>query len=616
VTAARPATVRRRVALAGLSLLGAGVVAFGVMAPPERCPKVTAGDLRAAATEAADWFARNQEADGTWLYLYDAEADRAADEYNVVRHAGGVMGLYQAAAAGVPGALATADRGLGWAQDHLIERDDWAALSYQGRTATGATALLVAGLVERREATGDDRYDELLAELGRFLAAQTEPSGAVLANYDMGSRAPEPGVYSAYFTGETYWALARLHRLEPVDGWGEVADRIGAYLATRRDDAEDHWPPIPDHWAAYGLAETVAFGERPDGAPLTADEVAYAREQAGYFGSQVRWVSQRHGPWGALSRTPRIPRGGGYGVVGEALTGLWRVALSEPRLAGLRAPLAERATCIAALAARRQVDAGEATGFPNPGRAQGAWFREGETRMDDQQHALSALLRTIAIVDAAGTAPDRSAGPGDPGGVRAADSDGPAPPAPSSWLWAVALVAALNPFRAALGVPRGGDRAGGPSAARIAALGGALGAVVVLAVALAGGWLLDVLDVSDPAARLAVGALALVAGVADLVRRPPSPEPALAGWGAALVPVAVPLVLRPALVLGAVSAGADVGGGLVAAALVVATGALAGLATVPESGAGDRATRWASRLTAAVLVAASVLLVVDGILDV
>ena len=612
MTAARTGGVGGRVALAGLALAGAGALAFGVMAPPERCPSATAGDLRAAATDAVGWFARNQEPDGTWLYLYDAESDHAAADYNVVRHAGGVMGLYQAAGAGVPGALDSADRGLGWAQDHLIERDGWAALSYGGRTATGATALLVAGLVERREATGDDRHDALLAELGRFLVAQTEASGAVLADYDARSRAPVPGVYSAYYTGETYWALARLHRLGPGEGWGEVADRIGAYLATRRDAAEDHWPPIPDHWAAYGLAETVAFADRPDGEPLTEDEVEYAREQAGYFGAQVRWVSQRFGPWGALARTPHVPRGGGYGVVGEALTGLWRVAQVEPRLADLRAPLAERATCIAGLAARQQTDPTEATEFADPSRVSGAWFRDGETRMDDQQHAISALLRTIAIVEGTDAAATRSAGSPGPDGAAP-----PAPPAPSAWLWAVALVAALNPFRAALGAPRREpDRAGGRTAAAIAALGGAAGAVVVLGVALAGDGLLDLLDVSDPAARIAVGTVAAIAGAADLVRRPPPPEPALAGWAAALVPVAVPLVLRPALILAAVSAHADRGIGVVAAALVVAVAGLAAAATGPTSGAGGRALRWAARLTAAALVATSVLLVVDGVLDV
>jgi len=178
VTTRRPRSVRRRLALAGLGLLGVGVLAFGLAAPPERCPDVTAAELQASATEAADWFARNQEADGTWLYQYDAEADEVVDDYNVVRHAGGIMGLYQAAAAGVPGALESADRGFEWAEDRLVERDGWAALSHRGRTATGATALLVAGLVERREATGDDVHDELLGELGRFLAARPGP-GAV-----------------------------------------------------------------------------------------------------------------------------------------------------------------------------------------------------------------------------------------------------------------------------------------------------------------------------------------------------------------------------------------------------------------------------------------------------
>ena len=144
------------------------------------------------------------------------------------------MGLYQAAAAGLPGALRSADRGTEWALDRLLERDGWAAVAAEGETVTGATALLAAGLDVRREATGDTRYDGVLRRLGRFLVAQTEPSGAVLASYDPVRRAPVPGEYSKYYTGEAYWALARLHRTFPGEGWGEVADRIGAYLATAR----------------------------------------------------------------------------------------------------------------------------------------------------------------------------------------------------------------------------------------------------------------------------------------------------------------------------------------------------------------------------------------------
>ena len=43
---------------------------------------------------------------------------------------------------------------------------------------------------------------------------------------------------------------------------------------------------------------------------------------------------------------------------------------------------------------------GEMTFAKVPERVEGAWFRDGETRMDDQQHALAALLRTQAIVRA------------------------------------------------------------------------------------------------------------------------------------------------------------------------------------------------------------------------
>ncbi|MGH3994679.1 MAG: hypothetical protein ACRDSN_19730, partial [Pseudonocardiaceae bacterium] len=349
------------------------------------------------------------------------------------------MGLYQAAAAGLPGALRSADRGTEWALDRLVRHDGWAALAGDGRVTTGATALLVAGLVTRRDATGDTRYDDVLGRLGRFVLAQTEPSGAVLASYDPARGAPVAGEYSKYYTGEAYWALTRLHRAFPGEGWGQAANRIGAYLATSRDEVEDHWPPIPDHWAAYGVSETVEFPERGR-PPLTEDEVDYAREQAELFGIQARWLSQWHGPWGRLVRGTYEARGGWYGVVGEALTGWWLTAREEPRLADLRDPIAERATCIAGLAVTEQSDAEDAAGAVRPERVEGAWYRDGETRMDDQQHALAGLLRTIPIVEAG----------------EGSTSSGPGDDAPSGWLWAAVLALALNPARAAFGVPRAG----------------------------------------------------------------------------------------------------------------------------------------------------------------
>jgi small neutral amino acid transporter SnatA (MarC family) len=594
----RPAA---RVWRAGLLLALLIALAFVVVAPPERCPSVSAAELRASAQATVDWFVRNQESDGRWLYLYDVEANSTSSEYNEVRHAGVTMGLYQAAAAGLPGALRSADRGTEWALDRLLERDGWAALEYLERVATGSTALLAAGLVIRREATGDPRYDDVLRRLGRFLLAQTEPSGAVLAEYDPARGTPVAGEYSKYFTGEAYWALASLHRAFPPESWGEGADRIGAYLATSRDEVEDYWPPIPDHWAAYGQAETVEFPDRAR-PPLTEDELDYARRQAESFGFQARWLGQLFGPWGGLVRGSYDPRGGWYGVVGEALTGWWLTARADPRLADITDAVAERATCTAGLAVEAQSDAGDAADAARPRRVEGAWVVDGETRMDDQQHALAGLLRTIPIVQAG----QRSS---------AAGSSDPGDDEPTAWLWAAVLVLALNPARAAFGVPRAGRSR--RDVAGVAAVGGALGGLAVCAAAAVGDPLLDALDVSEPSFRVAAGIVALLAGAADLFRRPPPAEPALSGWRAALVPVAIPVVARPALLVLAVGAGAERSVLVSAGAMAVGVGLLTALAAgCSTDGPAGRVLRWAGRLLAAGLVACGVILAVDGILDV
>jgi len=587
--------IAKRLWKAGLALAIVTAFAFAVVAPPEHCPTVTAPQLRDSAQASVDWFVRNQESDGTWVYLYDADEDAIAPEYNAIRHAGVTMGLYQAAAAGLPGALRSADRGTEWALDTLYEHDGWAAVEYLSEVPTGASALLVAGLAISREATGDPRHDGALRRLGRFIVAQTEPTGAVLAQYDPDTEAPVPGEYSDYYTGEAYWALALLHRVFPDEGWGEDADRIGTYLATARDDVEDHWPALPDHWAAYGAAETVEFPERGDEA-LTEREAGYARRQAELFGSATRWVSQQAGPWGTVVRGGDKPRGGGYGVISEALTGWWLVAQREPRLAGMEGSIAERASCIAGLMVDAQSDGDDAAGSASPELVEGAWFADGETRMDDQQHALAGLLRTIPIVDAS-------------------EVSDLGPEAPSGWLWAVALILALNPARAVFGIPRAGRSS--RSTLRLAAVGGAIGGAAVCVVAALADPLLDALDASDPSFRVAAGIVAAIAGVADLFRRPPSPEPSLAGWRAALVPVAIPVVVRPALVVLALGAGADQDLFVTVGAMAVAVALLTGLAAGrPTEGAGSRVLRWAGRLLAAGLVACGIVLTIDGVLDV
>lgn len=586
---------RTLLVFAGLTT-AAGALAFGAGAPPENCPDISVADTERAAAAAVAWLVDNQQADGTWLYEYDRIGDVESDDYNIVRHAGVMSSLYQAGAGGYEGAFDSAERGLEWTLDNIVERHGWAGVTTNDTVQAGTNALAVAALAERRLFTGDDSYDELMAALGRFLASQVEPSGALLAYYDLQPDQPRPDTYSIYYTGEAYWALGRLHLQDPSAGWGATADRMGHYMATVRDDVEDIWPPLADHWSGYGLAETAAFPERPERQPLTDDELAFVRRQGGLIGQRVRSISQRFGPWGVAVRGTFTPRGGGYGVFGEGLTGLWRAAQLDDRLADERGQLGERAVCIVGLAIDAQVSAQEASAYAAPDKVEGAWFIDGLTRMDDQQHALSALLMTIPILEA--------------GAIDAGHT------APSAWLWLLVAIAALNPVRAALATPRRSGRSGRSERLAVSGLGGLLGAAGLLLVGAASGWLLDVADVSRPSIRLAAGGLLLLSAGADLIGKPPSEMASMTGRGAAVVPVAVPLFVRPAMVIAGLSVVADHGLALYAAALLVAAAVL----TISSLGAGIQgaqrvAMTWLARLLSAVAVGGSIALIAHAVFD-
>jgi hypothetical protein len=396
-----PRAVRRRLLGAALSwviVLGAVRV---VVALPEHCPAVSESSVRRAAVEAVGWLERNQLDDGRWLYRYDRAADEAIDDYNTVRHAGVVMSLYQAHAEGVPGALGVADRGVEWAEANLVVHDDWVAVEpSSNRVTTGAAALLVAGLAERRLVTGDELHDELMRALGRFLLVHVEPSGAVIESWNRREQRPDHGRYSPFFTGEVYWALALMHEVFPDEGWDEPAQRIGHYIATERDDVEGYFPDIPDHWAAYGMWVTTRWPDLVDPSrPLTPEQVAYVERQAGLGSIQVRWESQRVDSFPRYLLRGRRTLGAGLGTLGEQLTGLWQAAVADERLGRLAEPIAERALCVAGMVVDRQVDEVAALGDLDPDRTRGAWFQFDITQMDDQQHALSAVLLVLPILE-------------------------------------------------------------------------------------------------------------------------------------------------------------------------------------------------------------------------
>ena len=389
-----PGTERRAWRRVALQLVGWAVLLLVLrltVVPAESRDLLTPEELRASSTAAREWIERNLQPDGRYTYVYDADLDVLPDDYNEVRHAGVTMSLFQSAGRdGDVEAFRTGDIAVEWMLDRLYRRDGWAALTTpQGdRAKVGASGLMLIALAERRLATGDTRHDEVMRELGSFLATMQRPDGGFYLAWLIERGEPDFVGTSRYYPGEATWGLALLHEALPGEGWDEYARAGSIFLTTLRDEVEDvRFRPLPDHWAAYSMAEMVEWG-------LSDEEIEYARRLAGRFGFLIRAESQReHGLFGGPGSLIRVHvRAAAFGTWVEAMGALWRIAAADPRMADLKPAIEERLEVGASLLANRQSDAAEALAYPRPGFVEGAWITRGETRMDDQQHALSGLL--------------------------------------------------------------------------------------------------------------------------------------------------------------------------------------------------------------------------------
>ena len=361
-------------------VLGAAVMRLTLWAP-EVCPPIERSEARLAATQAADWILRNQEEDGRFLYDFHRGRAESSDDYNLVRHAGVTMSLYQLVRAGELQLLGPADRGLAWMLDRLQPAGFGTAFAVGPEARLGASSLLLVSLAQRRLATDDPRHDVQMRELGGFIALQQRHDGSMLNLHDLRTGEPVPGETSVFATGEALWGLALLHEAFPHLGFDEPAWRTLDHLALRRDRDEGLVPPPwPDQWAAYSLGEMAEWG-------LEDHHVEYARSLLERYGLLVRFDAQRGSVYGSITHGP-APRGGGAGTWLEGLAALRPLAYDDVRLADLAPRLDATLACAAGRLADRRVAPGDGA---SPQEA-GAWFYDDLTRMDDQQHAASGLL--------------------------------------------------------------------------------------------------------------------------------------------------------------------------------------------------------------------------------
>jgi hypothetical protein len=486
---------------AAVWLLTLGALGIFIV-PPERCTTPSAAEVERSAAATVEWLVANQYDDDRWRYEFDRETATDLPGYNIVRHAGVMTALYQRHAwVGDPDAFATAERGLDWIDAELVVAGDGIAVLDGRSGSTGGSALLAAALVFRRDAIGATDRDPLIAALARFMVDQQLPNGAVSARYDLTAGAPVPDEFSPFFTGEAMWALALAGDRLDVPEWREAAFRTLDYVALERDDAEPEFPPNDDHWAGYALGELAVDG-------LQEHHRDYVRRLAGLWSAEVRFDSQRTGE--GLNRVARggVGRDGVQGTNLEGMAGLWRAAAVDDGLSDVRDDLTDRIGCAADMLVSRQVTDAEAALEPTPEATAGAWFRNGLTRMDVQQHALGGLTGAWAVL---------------------ATSDPPEGSAPVDLLEYIATAALV----AALVLPRRRTTVGVDPVW----IGGS--AAFLIAAALVGPEVLAAYDVSPTSARLAVGVLVVATLVAGWIGRDARSWPIAASYPPAAVTVVV-----------------------------------------------------------------------------
>ena len=418
--------------------------------------RLTAATLSHGIDEALDWFTRNQRPDGSWLFQYDAAAGRDLGGYDVVHHAGAVSALWQAAGAGFDAARGPAAAGVDLRQPAPPRRGRLVGhlQRHRARWRPGRRRCTSPGSACAVQVTGDHDLDD---EMHRLAALPAWPRprhrGSVLAYREPGRRAVRRRV------------LAVRHR-PGVLGAGADAPAVPGRGLGRAGAADRHLPGV----AARRPGGRHARRLRPLGRLRAVDGGGVARRRSGppaarrarcrCWSARPACSACRSGGRASAPTAGSTPllRGGhaipaGLGSLGEGIAGLWRVAEADPRLTSLADALGDRATCAAGMVASRQVTAAQAAAYPEPGRVQGAWFHGGLTRMDDEQHTLSAMVRSLPIAEQArpgrpGATTDLPAVLGDPRPPRPWPTR-PAPPSASRPPDALAASASPSPPSAA-----------------------------------------------------------------------------------------------------------------------------------------------------------------------
>ena len=370
--------------------------------PAQGLAAAAAPQLAAGISAAAAYLDRSCDEAGRFVYLRHARGERvSAREYNVLRHAGAGYALAQHhATSGSPRSRAALLRAARYLRErHLrplselgegvlavLSLPDEEVKGPAPQAKLGGAGLGLVTLCAARELEPDAVSLAELRGLGAFVRVALRADGSFHSKYLVGRGWDEEFV-SRYYPGEAILGLTRLAAHDPQGGWLTLAARAACALAQRRRGLPRAELPH-DHWLLIG------------GSALLAQAPAELRFERRLLRAHLRELGLAI----LASQVDEGPYSGSFHPAGRTapsatrLEGLAALSSSLDPQDALRARLREAIQRGGAWLLRTQLQRAPVSGsFPAADPRGGLDGERGRVRVDDTQHALSALLGWQAL---------------------------------------------------------------------------------------------------------------------------------------------------------------------------------------------------------------------------
>ncbi len=368
---------------------------------------LTPGIVHDAVLDAARYLARNIHEDGHFRYLVDAPSNRQLGGYDWPRHAGATYFLAQAADHFHEPEIAEGClRAAALLRDGAVSNcGDAQCIGTELRVDLGSSALALVAFAEIVRTGLDTSYLDLVRSLTRFLRSQERADGEFMHEFDRAVGRPIDVQY-IYYSGEATLALARAHALTEDPNDLAAATRGLAHLVGPAwHFFGDRYYFGEEHWTCQAMADL--WDRAPDRAALDfcTRWQAYGRKLQLRTGEAVYDVDGAIGVGPVF--TPRLTP-----VASRSEAGIATLDVLLREHAGDLEALEDQQRRALALLVRRQLRPGPVAIFASPESVYGAMPGsevDHALRIDYVQHAGSAMIRWLDLVNRGASGPDGAA---------------------------------------------------------------------------------------------------------------------------------------------------------------------------------------------------------------